>query len=125
LNIIAALLTIIGYSLNDTIVNYDRIRENLRKYRKMPMIELLDLSINEMLARTVMTSLTMIVALGALLVFGGEVLFGFTLAMLIGVIVGTYSSIYVAGPILIWLGVGPDSFLPESESGAERVSARP
>ena len=119
LNIIAALLTIIGYSLNDTIVNYDRIRENLRKYRKMEMIPLLDLSINEMLARTVMTSLTMAVALMALLVFGGEVLFGFTLAMLIGVVVGTYSSVYVAGPILIWLGVGPNSFLPEDERDAD------
>ncbi|MGB3721593.1 MAG: protein translocase subunit SecF [Pacificimonas sp.] len=124
LNIIAALLTIIGYSLNDTIVNYDRIRENLRKYRKMEMIPLLDLSINEMLARTVMTSLTMAVALLALLIFGGEVLFGFTLAMLIGVFVGTYSSIYVAGPILIWLGVGPNSFLAEETSGAERVDTR-
>ena len=124
-NIVAALLTIIGYSLNDTIVNYDRIRENLRKYRKMEMIPLLDLSINEMLARTVMTSLTMAIALMALIVFGGEVLFGFTLAMLIGVIVGTYSSIYVAGPILIWLGVGPNSFLPEETGGAERVEARP
>ncbi|MGB7406221.1 MAG: protein translocase subunit SecF [Pacificimonas sp.] len=124
LNIIAAMLTIIGYSLNDTIVNYDRIRENLRKYRKMEMIPLLDLSINEMLARTVMTSLTMAVALIALIVFGGEVLFGFTLAMLIGVFIGTYSSIYVAGPILLWLGVGPNSFLPEEDTGAERVSAK-
>ncbi|MBV7256750.1 protein translocase subunit SecF [Pacificimonas sp. WHA3] len=125
LNIIAALLTIIGYSLNDTIVNYDRIRENLRKYRKMEMIPLVDLSVNEMLARTVMTSLTMAVALIALIVYGGEALFGFTLAMLIGIIVGTYSSIYVAGPILIWLGVGPDSFLPEDTGAAERVSTRP
>ncbi len=124
LNIIAALLTIIGYSLNDTIVNYDRIRENLRKYRKMEMVPLLDLSINEMLARTVMTSLTMAVALIALIVFGGEVLFGFTLAMLVGIVVGTYSSIYVAGPILIWLGVGPNSFLPEEQGSAERVDAK-
>ena len=124
LNIIAALLTIIGYSLNDTIVNYDRIRENLRKYRKMDMTSLLDLSINEMLARTVMTSVTMAIALLALIFFGGEVLFGFTLAMLVGVVIGTYSSIYVAGPILLWLGVGPNSFLTDDKSGAERVSAR-
>ncbi|MBZ6378652.1 protein translocase subunit SecF [Pacificimonas flava] len=124
LNIVAALLTIIGYSLNDTIVNYDRIRENLRKYRKMKMIDLLDLSINEMLARTVMTSLTMAIALGALLAFGGPVLFGFTLAMLLGVVVGTYSSIYVAGPVLLWLGVGPNSFLPPETGNAERVEAR-
>lgn len=125
LNIVAALLTIIGYSLNDTIVNYDRIRENLRKYRKMEMIELLDLSINEMLARTVMTSLTMAIALAALIAFGGPVLFGFTLAMLLGVVVGTYSSIYVAGPILVWLGVGPNSFLPPEPAPGERVDARP
>jgi|TARA_R100000501_G_scaffold12618_1_gene23305 preprotein translocase subunit SecF len=124
LNIIAALLTIIGYSLNDTIVNYDRIRENLRKYRKMDMTSLLDLSINEMLARTVMTSVTMAIALLALIFFGGEVLFGFTLAMLVGVVIGTYSSIYVAGPILLWLGVGPNSFLTDDKPGAERVSAR-
>lgn len=125
LNIVAALLTIIGYSLNDTIVNYDRIRENLRKYRKMEMIELLDLSINEMLARTVMTSLTMAIALVALLIFGGPVLFGFTLAMLLGIVVGTYSSIYVAGPILVWLGVGPNSFLPPETGPGERIDARP
>lgn len=124
LNIIAALLTIIGYSLNDTIVNYDRIRENLRKYRKMEMAPLLDLSINEVLARTVMTSLTMVIALVVLIIWGGPVLFGFTLAMLIGIIVGTYSSVYVAGPLLIWLGVGPSSFLPPEDSNAERVSAR-
>lgn len=124
LNIIAALLTIIGYSLNDTIVNYDRIRENLRKYRKMDIAPLLDLSINEMLARTVMTSLTMILALTVLLIWGGPVLFGFTLAMLIGIGFGTYSSIYVAGPMLIWLGVGANSFLPPDDQGAERWVSR-
>jgi preprotein translocase subunit SecF len=124
LNIVAALLTIIGYSLNDTIVNYDRIRENLRKYRKMDMLELLDLSINEMQARTVMTSLTMVIALAALLFLGGPVLFGFTLAMLLGVVIGTYSSIYVAGPILLWLGVGPNSFVPPDTGDAERVTAK-
>ncbi len=124
LNIVAAILTIIGYSLNDTIVNYDRIRENLRKYRKMEMLPLLDLSINEMLARTVMTSVTMALALGALLIWGGDVLFGFTAAMLLGVFIGTYSSIYVAGPLLLWTGVGPDTFVPEDASGAERI-ARP
>ena len=125
LNIVAAMLTIIGYSLNDTIVNYDRIRENLRKYRKMEMVELLDLSINEVLPRTIVTSFTMVLSLAVLLVWGGATLFGFTLAMLIGILVGTYSSIYVAGPILLWLGVGPDSFLPHEESGAERVTAQP
>ncbi|MFN7173558.1 MAG: protein translocase subunit SecF, partial [Thermaurantiacus tibetensis] len=111
LPIIAAVLTIVGYSLNDTIVVYDRIRENLRKYRKMDMIPLLDLSLNETLARTVVTSLTMLIALATLVVFGGEVLFGFAIAMLIGVVVGTFSSIYIGAPILLWLGVGPHSFV--------------
>lgn len=118
LNIVAALLTIIGYSLNDTIVVYDRIRENLRKYRKMEIVPLLDLSVNETLARTVMTSLTMALALIVLVFIGPEVLFGFTIAMLLGVFVGTYSSIYMASPILIWLKVGPDTFVPEEAGTA-------
>ncbi|MEM8695481.1 MAG: protein translocase subunit SecF [Pseudomonadota bacterium] len=113
LNIVAALLTIIGYSLNDTIVVYDRIRENLRKYRKMEIVPLLDLSVNETLARTVMTSLTMVIALVVLIWVGPEVLFGFTAAMLLGIFIGTYSSVYMAAPILIWLKVGPDTFVPE------------
>jgi len=113
LNIVAALLTIIGYSLNDTIVVYDRIRENLRKYRKMEIVPLLDLSINETLARTVMTSLTMAIALAVLIFVGPAVLFGFTVAMLLGVFIGTYSSVYMASPVLIWLNVGPDTFVPE------------
>lgn len=122
LPIIAALLTIVGYSLNDTIVVYDRIRENLRKYRRMDMIPLLDLSLNETLARTVVTSLTMIIALATLVFFGGEVLFGFAMAMLIGVGVGTFSSIYIGAPILLWLGVGPHSFVPAEAPGrAERI----
>ena len=116
LNIVAALLTIIGYSLNDTIVVYDRIRENLRKYRKMGMIELLDLSVNETLSRTVMTSLTMLLALAALVLLGPEVIFGFSIAMFLGIFVGTYSSIYMAAPILIWLKVGPDSFLVQNDA---------
>ncbi len=112
LNIVAALLTIIGYSLNDTIVVFDRIRENLKKYRKMDILALLDLSVNETLARTVMTSLTMLVALAALLFLGPEVIFGFAAAMFFGVFVGTYSSVYMAAPILVWLRVGPHSFVP-------------
>ncbi len=112
LNIVAALLTIIGYSLNDTIVVFDRIRENLKKYRKMDIIALLDLSVNETLARTVMTSLTMLIALGALILWGPDVIFGFSVAMFFGVFVGTYSSVYMAAPILIWLKVGPDTFVP-------------
>lgn len=121
LNIVAALLTIIGYSLNDTIVVYDRIRENLRKYRKMPMEQLLDLSVNETLPRTVMTSLTMVIALLVLLFVGPDLLWGFTAAMLLGIFVGTYSSVYAASPILIWLKVGPDSFLPPDTGPAERI----
>ncbi len=126
LNIVAALLTIIGYSLNDTIVVYDRVRENLKKYRRMAMVPLLDLSLNETLARTVMTSLTMIIALAALLIWGPEVIFGFTAAMMLGIFVGTYSSIYMAAPILVWLKVGPDSFVPRASgaaAGAERVTS--
>jgi preprotein translocase subunit SecF len=123
LNIVAALLTIIGYSLNDTIVIYDRIRENLRKYRKMEIIPLLDLSVNETLARTVMTSLTMMMALLALVLAGPEVIFGFSAAMLFGIFVGTYSSIYMAGPILIWLNVGPDSFVPIDDDKAAKGEA--
>jgi preprotein translocase subunit SecF len=124
LNIVAAILTIIGYSLNDTIVIYDRIRENLKKFRKMPLPELLDLSVNETLARTVMTSLTVLIALIPLLLFGPASLFGLTAAITMGIFVGTYSSIYMAAPLLIWFGVKSNSFVP-SESGpnkAERIA---
>jgi len=123
LNIVAAVLTIIGYSLNDTIVVYDRIRENLRKYRKMDIESVLDLSVNETLSRTIVTSLSMVIALGTLVVLGGDVLFGFSVAMLLGIGIGTYSSIFIGAPILIWLGVGPHSFLPPEAgpaAGAER-----
>ncbi|MBW8296722.1 protein translocase subunit SecF [Sphingopyxis sp.] len=127
LNIVAALLTIIGYSLNDTIVVFDRIRENLKKYRKMEIVPLLDLSLNETLARTVMTSLSMLIALGMLLVFGPDVIFGFTAAMLLGIFVGTYSSMYMSAPILVWLKVGPHSFVPRTTAGmdgGERVERK-
>jgi len=119
LQIIAAILAIIGYSLNDTIVVYDRIRENLKKYRKMPLPELLDLSVNETLARTVMTSLTLLVAMLPLLLFGPDSLFGLVAAITVGLFVGTYSSVYLASPTLIWLGVTSTSFVPQ-ESAAER-----
>jgi len=112
LQIVAAILAIIGYSLNDTIVVYDRIRENLKKYRKMPLAELLDLSVNETLARTVMTSLTLFVALIPLLIFGPPSLFGMVAAITVGLFIGTYSSIYMAGPLLIWMGVTTNSFVP-------------
>jgi len=108
LSIIAAILTIVGYSMNDTVVVYDRVRENLRKYKSKPLDALLDLSINETLSRTVMTSITTLLALGALVIFGGEVLRGFTLAMIWGIVIGTYSSIFVASPFLLATGVKRD-----------------
>jgi preprotein translocase subunit SecF len=113
LTIVAAVLTIIGYSLNDTIVVYDRIRENLKKFRRMPMDELLDLSVNETLHRTVMTSLTIVIALLALLLLGPKVIFGFSAALILGIFVATYSSIYAAAPMLIWLKVTAGSFVPQ------------
>jgi preprotein translocase subunit SecF len=105
LAVIAALLTIIGYSLNDTVVLFDRVRENLRKFKTMPLAELLNLSVNETLSRTLMTSATTLVALIALYVLGGEVIRGFTFAMIWGVVIGTYSSIFVASVLLLRLGV--------------------
>ena len=123
LNIVAAILTLIGYSLNDTIVVYDRIRENLKKYRRMPLPELLDLSVNETLSRTVVTSLSVLITLVALLLLGPDVIFGFTAAITLGIFVGTYSSIYMSAPILIWLGVKSDSFVP-SESAADRQARK-
>ncbi len=102
---IAAILTIVGYSLNDTVVVYDRVRENLRRYKKMPIEQLLDMSINNTLSRTILTSLTTLIALFALYLFGGEVLRPFTFAMIWGIFVGTYSSIFIAAPLLIFLGL--------------------
>ena len=119
LTIVAAVLTVIGYSLNDTIVVYDRIRENLKKHRRMPMAELLDLSVNETLHRTVMTSVTILIALLALLLLGPRVIFGFSAALILGIFVATYSSIYAAAPMLIWLGVKPGSFVKQ-ESAIDR-----
>jgi preprotein translocase subunit SecF len=111
LNVVAAFLTVVGYSLNDTVVIYDRIRENLRKYRKMAILPLLNLSLNETLARTVVTSMTVLIALAVLMILGPEVIFGLSLAIFLGVVVGTYSSIYVSTPVLVWLRVTPDSFV--------------
>ena len=104
---IAAVLTIVGYSLNDTVVVYDRVRENLRRYKRLPMPELIDLSINQMLSRTLMTSVTTLLALIALFIFGGEVIRSFTFAMIWGIVVGTYSSIFIAAPLLITLNLRP------------------
>lgn len=123
LNVIAAILTIIGYSLNDTIVVYDRIRENLKKYRKMAMEPLIDLSTNETLSRTVTTSLSLVITLAILLFLGPDIIFGFTAAMLLGIVIGTFSSFYISNPVLIWLNVGPNSFLATTRSDtAERVT---
>lgn len=124
LNVVAAFLTIVGYSLNDTVVIYDRIRENLRKYRKMAILPLLNLSLNETLARTVVTSLTVLIALGVLMLIGPEVIFGLAIAIFLGVVIGTYSSIYISAPVLVWLGVQPDSFL-RSDDEKDRAEAQP
>lgn len=102
---VAAVLTIVGYSLNDTVVIYDRIRENLRRYKAMPIEELLDRSINETLARTLATSLTTLLALIGLWVFGGEVIRGFTIVMIAGVVIGTYSTMYISVPVLYYLNL--------------------
>lgn len=110
LSIIAALLTIVGYSLNDTVVVYDRVRENIRRFRKMEMGELLNVSLNNTLSRTVMTSVTTLLALVALFVFGGANIQGFTAAMIWGVLVGTYSSIFVAAPLLLKFEIRRDTF---------------
>ena len=127
LNIVAAVLTIIGYSINDKIVIDDRIRENMRRYRKMDMREIINLSVNETLPRTVMTSLTILLALVALLALGGHVLRGFTAAMILGIFVGTYSSIYVSSSLLITLGLRAEPPPPRQRAGiegAERVGPR-
>ncbi len=117
LAIIAALLTIVGYSLNDTVVVFDRVRENLVKYKKKDLKEVLNISINETLGRTFMTSATTLLALVALFVLGGDVIRGFVFAMIWGVIVGTYSSIFVASAILLWLGVKRDWTKPTDTTG--------
>ena len=108
LSIVAALLTILGYSVNDTVVVSDRIRENLRKYKRMELNELLNLSINETLSRTILTGCTAIAVLISLYIFGGEVIRNFNLAMLLGVVIGTYSSIFIGAPLLGYLGVKRD-----------------
>jgi len=122
LNVVAAFLAIVGYSLNDTVVIYDRIRENLRKYRKMTVIPLLNLSLNETLSRTLVTSLSIMLALAMLLILGPDVIFGLTSAILLGTFIGTYSSIYISTPCLLWLGMNPDSFVREDDA---TVAPRP
>jgi len=129
LSSIAAVLTIVGYSLNDTVVVYDRVRENLRRFKRMGMPALLDLSINQMLSRTLMTSITTLLALIALFVFGGEVIRSFTFAMIWGVVVGTFSSIFIAAPLLITLGLRPGRMgggdKDAAEAGGDEPAAEP
>ena len=115
LSIVAAVLTIVGYSMNDTVVIYDRIRENLSKYSSSSIEDISNTSINETLSRTIITSVTTLLALGSIFVLGGEILKGFSLAMIIGVIIGTYSSIFVASPILKYLKVSYKSIAKEEE----------
>lgn len=119
LAIIAALLTIVGYSLNDTVVVFDRVRENLRRYKKKALREVLNLSINETLSRTVMTSVTTLLALVSLYVLGGDVIRGFVFAMIWGVIVGTYSSVFVASAVLLKLGVKRDWSKQDAKKGTQ------
>jgi preprotein translocase subunit SecF len=115
LNVVAAILTIVGYSLNDTVVIYDRIRENLRKFRKMAIVPLINVSLNETLSRTMVTSISILIALGMLLLLGPDVIFGLTIAIFVGIFVGTYSSIYISSTVLVWLGVTPHSFIRNDE----------
>ncbi len=115
LSIVAAVLTIVGYSMNDTVVIFDRVRENLRKYADIRIFELTNISINETLSRTIITSVTTLLALLSIFIFGGEILKGFSLAMILGVIFGTYSSIYIANPVLVSLKVSQRTIVKEEK----------
>jgi len=125
LTVLAAILAVIGYSLNDTIVVSDRIRENFRKLRKMDAIEIMNVSLSQTLGRTLVTSLTTLLVLVALAVFGGEMIFGFAVALLVGVFIGTYSSIYVAANILIMLGICKEDLIPPEKPEGDEVDDRP
>ena len=116
LSIVAAVLTIVGYSMNDTVVIFDRVRENLKKYLDIKIFELTNISINETLSRTIITSITTLIALLSIYFFGGEILKGFSLAMILGVIFGTYSSIYIANPILVLLNVSQKTIIKEDKN---------
>jgi len=123
LSTVAAILTIAGYSINDTVVVYDRVRENLRKYKQMPLGELLNLSINGTLSRTLLTSFTTLLALLALYFFGGEVLAGFSFAMIWGVVVGTYSSIFIAVPLLVYMNLRRTGLIVGDTDGDDAADA--
>ncbi len=119
LSVLAALLAVIGYSLNDTIVVFDRVRENFRKLREAEPVEVFNYSINQMLSRTLITSLTTLLVLIALFIFGGEIIHSFATALIVGVLVGTYSSIYVASPVTLVLGITKEDLMPVEKEGAE------
>jgi preprotein translocase subunit SecF len=123
---IAAILTIVGYSLNDTVVVLDRIREMMKRYKRMDISQMLDISINTTLSRTIMTSLTTFLALCALVAFGGQVIKSFSISMMFGVVIGTYSSIFIAAPVLIYLGVRTEGFEPAKAPAGkgERAAAK-
>ncbi len=110
LDILAAVLTLLGYSLNDTIIVFDRIREGIRKIKNLSLIQIIDESITKTLSRTTLTSLTTFFVVLTLFIFGGEIIYGFSFTLLVGIVVGTYSSIFIASPILIWLGFDVKSF---------------
>lgn len=121
LSTVAAILTIAGYSINDTVVVFDRVRENLRRYKSLPIPELLNRSINDTLSRTTITSVTTLLALASLYLFGGEVIRGFSFAMIFGILIGTYSSIWIAVPLLLWMGIRPSAVEPAA-SDAEQTA---
>lgn len=125
LPVLAAILAVIGYSLNDTIVVFDRIRENFRKMRKDSTVEIMNRSLNQTLSRTLMTGVTTLLVLLALALLGGEVIWGFAVALIIGVIVGTYSSIYTASPVVLSLGVSKEDLIPPKKEGADQESVMP
>lgn len=124
LTVLAAVLAIIGYSLNDTIVVFDRVRENFRVLRKATLIENINISTTQTLLRTMATSISTLLAIAALMIFGGDNLWGFSLALFIGVLAGTYSSIYIANVVLIWLNLNSEDLIPPAATGKE-VDDRP
>jgi len=125
LTVLAALLAVIGYSLNDTIVVSDRIRENFRKVRKSDPVEIINISLTETLGRTLVTSLTTLLVLAALAVFGGEIIHGFAIALIVGVAIGTYSSIYVAANVLLMMGITKEDLMIPVKEGADQDELAP
>jgi preprotein translocase subunit SecF len=119
LTVLAAILALIGYSINDTIVVFDRVRENFRKLRKMDSITIVNISMTQTLGRSVMTSMTVFLVMVVLFLFGGELLAGFSKAMLVGVVIGTYSSIYIAANTAVAMGIAKEDLMPQAKEGAE------